>query len=54
MDAEATEARARSILRGLGFSEEQLDAKFSTLSGGWRSRCALASGLLQKPNLASD
>ncbi|KAG8945886.1 hypothetical protein FRC04_012246 [Tulasnella sp. 424] len=52
MDAEATEARARSILRGLGFSEEQLDAKFSTLSGGWRSRCALASGLLQKPNLA--
>ncbi|KIO24771.1 hypothetical protein M407DRAFT_15356 [Tulasnella calospora MUT 4182] len=51
IDADATESQARSILRGLGFSEDQLDAKFSTLSGGWRSRCALASGLLQKPNL---
>jgi ATP-binding cassette subfamily F protein 3 len=38
----------------LGFAPEQLDAKFQTLSGGWRSRCALASALLQKPDLVSS
>ncbi|KAF8587322.1 P-loop containing nucleoside triphosphate hydrolase protein [Ramaria rubella] len=51
LDADATEANARSILLGLGFTVEQLDAEFETLSGGWRSRCMLASALLQKPDL---
>ncbi len=51
MDASSTEARARVILLGLGFTAPQLDEKLSTLSGGWRSRCALASALLQKPDL---
>jgi ATP-binding cassette subfamily F protein 3 len=35
----------------LGFKQTQLDAKFKTLSGGWRSRCSLASALLQQPDL---
>jgi ATP-binding cassette subfamily F protein 3 len=39
------EARARSILAGLGFSDEKLDAPVATLSGGWAMRLALA-GLL--------
>ncbi|CAE6512501.1 unnamed protein product [Rhizoctonia solani] len=51
IDAEAAESNARVILLGLGFSSEQLDKPYSDLSGGWRSRCTLASALLQKPDL---
>jgi ATP-binding cassette subfamily F protein 3 len=39
------EARAKSILLGLGFSVAQLDAPVATLSGGWAMRLALG-GLL--------
>ncbi len=39
------EARAKTILTGLGFSLAQLDAPVATLSGGWAMRLALA-GLL--------
>lgn len=39
------EARAKSILLGLGFSIAQLDAPVATLSGGWAMRLALG-GLL--------
>ncbi|KAH7341316.1 P-loop containing nucleoside triphosphate hydrolase protein [Rhizoctonia solani] len=51
INAEATESNARVILLGLGFSSDQLDNPYSDLSGGWRSRCTLASALLQKPDL---
>ncbi|KAF8314433.1 P-loop containing nucleoside triphosphate hydrolase protein [Clavulina sp. PMI_390] len=51
LGASTAEARARTILLGLGFTTEQLDAKVSTLSGGWRSRCSLAAALLQTPDL---
>ncbi|MEO6810910.1 MAG: ABC-F family ATP-binding cassette domain-containing protein [Isosphaeraceae bacterium] len=39
------EARAKSILLGLGFSVPQLDVPVATLSGGWAMRLALG-GLL--------
>ncbi len=39
------EPRAKEILAGLGFRQEQLDAPVATLSGGWAMRLALA-GLL--------
>ncbi|MDR0340547.1 MAG: ATP-binding cassette domain-containing protein [Puniceicoccales bacterium] len=39
------EARAASILSGLGFSEESMRHPLSDLSGGWRVRVALASTL---------
>ncbi|CAD6890856.1 unnamed protein product [Tilletia controversa] len=51
MDASAAPARARQILRGLGFSEERIDAPYTTLSGGWRSRASLASALTQEANI---
>lgn len=45
------EKEARRILLGLGFKEESLGKKVSTLSGGWRMRCMLASVLIQKPDI---
>jgi ATP-binding cassette subfamily F protein 3 len=39
------DARAKSILTGLGFAPEQLDTPVATLSGGWAMRLALG-GLL--------
>jgi len=43
--------RAESILLGLGFSTAQLEQASRELSGGWRMRAALASLLLQDPEL---
>lgn len=45
------EKEARRILLGLGFKEETLEKKVSTLSGGWRMRCMLASVLVQSPDI---
>lgn len=45
------EKEARRILLGLGFKEENLEKKVSTLSGGWRMRCMLASVLVQSPDI---
>ncbi len=43
--------RAERILLGLGFRPEALARSTRTLSGGWRMRAALASLLLQDPDL---
>ncbi|GAA5993553.1 hypothetical protein JCM10908_000108 [Rhodotorula pacifica] len=39
-------ARAAHILVGLGFSQEMIEWPYRALSGGWRSRCSLATSLL--------
>ncbi|KIW78270.1 hypothetical protein Z517_08104 [Fonsecaea pedrosoi CBS 271.37] len=51
MDAGSTEARARTILLGLRFSEEQIEKPVKSLSGGWQTRCDLACALIQKTDI---
>jgi len=43
--------RAERILTGLGFQERDFQKSMGQLSGGWRMRAALASLLLQDPDL---
>ncbi len=45
IDAHSAEARAASILAGLGFDEATQRGPCSALSGGWRMRVALAATL---------
>ena len=51
MNAHAAEARAATILSGLGFSDETQQGPCSALSGGWRMRVALAAALFAKPDV---
>ncbi len=44
-------ARARSLLKGLGFEETQCNEPISQLSGGWRVRVAIATSLFMRPRL---
>ncbi len=44
-------SRVRGVLKGLGFDEAEYELPISSLSGGQRSRIALAKLLLEKPDL---
>jgi ATP-binding cassette subfamily F protein 3 len=43
--------KAKEILKGLGFSESDLDKKTKDFSGGWRMRISLAKALFVQPDL---
>ncbi|MEZ5803580.1 MAG: ABC-F family ATP-binding cassette domain-containing protein [Rhizobiaceae bacterium] len=51
IDAHSAEARAATILAGLGFDEAAQARPASSFSGGWRMRVALASVLFAEPDL---
>ncbi|KAI1312633.1 hypothetical protein EDD11_002905 [Mortierella claussenii] len=51
IDADSAEARARELLRGLGFTVANQDLPIKQFSGGWKMRIALAQALFLKPDL---
>ncbi len=51
IDAWSAEARAASILKGLGFDDDDQLKPCSDFSGGWRMRVALAAVLFSQPDL---
>ncbi|HCL66862.1 MAG TPA: glycosyl transferase family 1 [Rhizobium sp.] len=51
IDAHSAEARAATILAGLGFNAEAQLRPASSFSGGWRMRVALAAVLFSEPDL---
>jgi len=50
IDAYSAEARASSILKGLGFDADEQKQPCSDFSGGWRMRVALAAVLFSEPD----
>jgi ATPase subunit of ABC transporter with duplicated ATPase domains len=51
LESDNAESEAIRILRGLGFKEEMMSSPFTSLSGGWRSRCRLATALIVQTDL---
>ena len=51
INAWSAEARASSILKGLGFDDKEQQMPCSDFSGGWRMRVALAAVLFAQPDL---
>jgi len=51
IESHSAEARAGSILAGLGFDTEAQQRPCSSFSGGWRMRVALAATLFARPDL---
>lgn len=51
IDAWSAEARAATILKGLGFGQKEQAMPCSAFSGGWRMRVALAGVLFSAPDL---
>ena len=50
-DGYTIELKVTTVLRGLGFSEADMDKPTETFSGGWQMRIALARLLLGRPGL---
>lgn len=51
MDGYAFEARAKQVLKGFGFKEDDFARNCSLFSGGWKMRILLTSILLAKPDI---
>ena len=49
LDANTAEARATTILHGLGFTKAMMNQTTSEFSGGWRMRVSLARALFLEP-----
>src|SRR3954463_7150958 len=50
-DGYTIELKVTTVLRGLGFAEDDMEKRTETFSGGWQMRIALARLLLGRPGL---
>jgi len=50
-DGYSMDLRIATVLRGLGFTQDDVNRPSETFSGGWQMRIALAKLLLGRPNL---
>jgi ATP-binding cassette, subfamily F, member 2 len=50
LDSDTVEARAASLLHGLGFTREMQQKRTRDFSGGWRMRIALARAIFVDPD----
>src|SRR5688572_28796920 len=51
LDGYSVDLKVTTVLRGLGFTAEDLEKRTETFSGGWQMRIALAKLLLGRPGL---
>ena len=51
MDGYNIDVKIKTVLNGLGFSDRSLETEINVLSGGEKTRLALAALLLEEPNL---
>jgi ATP-binding cassette subfamily F protein 3 len=51
LEGYSVDLKIHTVLRGLGFSKEDMDKPTETFSGGWQMRIALAKLLLGRPGL---
>ncbi len=51
LDGYSIDLKVTTVLRGLGFADEDFELPTETFSGGWQMRIALAKLLLQSPGL---
>lgn len=51
IESDDAEYKAKHILKGLGFSEEDMSRPTKTFSGGWRMRISLAKALFTQPDI---
>ena len=51
IDAVSAPAKAKHILSGLGFKENEFSKSTNKFSGGWRMRVSLARALFIQPTL---
>jgi ATP-binding cassette subfamily F protein 3 len=51
IDADEAVHKAKTILVGLGFSDEDMNRPTKTFSGGWRMRISLAKALFTQPDI---
>jgi ATP-binding cassette subfamily F protein 3 len=51
LEGYSVDLKIHTVLRGLGFSKDDMDKRTETFSGGWQMRIALAKLLLGRPGL---
>lgn len=51
IDATSAEAKAITILTGLGFKQHELEKPSKKFSGGWRMRIAIAKVIFSEPEI---